>query len=195
MTNQPDPVTLLEQIYDHTEKVLAQIGPDQYELPTPCTDWNVREVVNHMIGAIHFMASTVAGEEPAAGDPPDFTASQRPAEEQPAREFRAAADRSLAVWRADGALDGLVHLGPVELPASSALGLNQLDVLTHSWDVAEAIGADRSMDPAVAEAVLATSQMIISDELRGDRFAPAVPMADDAPAHDRLAAFLGRQPA
>jgi hypothetical protein len=37
--------------------------------------------------------------------------------------------------------------------------------------------------------------MIISDEMRGDRFAPAVPIADDAPAHDRLAAFLGRQPA
>jgi len=190
MTNQPDPVTLLEQIYDHTEKVLAEIGPDQYELPTPCTEWNVREVVNHMIGAVHFMASTVAGEELAAGDPPDFTASQRPAE-----ELRAAADRSLAVWRADGALEGSVHLGPVELPARAALGINQLDVLTHSWDVAEAIGADRSMDPPVAEAVLAASQMIISDELRGDRFAPAVPIADDAPAHDRLAAFLGRQPA
>jgi uncharacterized protein (TIGR03086 family) len=189
MTNQPDPVTLLEQIYDHTEGVLAQIGPDQYELPTPCTEWNVRELVNHVIGSVHFMASAVAGDAPPAGDPPDFTGSK-----QPAREFRAAADRSLAVWRADGALDGMVHLGPVELPASAALGLNQLDVLTHSWDVAEAIGVDRSMDPPVAEAVLAASQMIISDEMRGDRFAPAVPIADDAPAHDRLAAFLGRQP-
>jgi uncharacterized protein (TIGR03086 family) len=190
MTNQPDPVTLLEQIYDHTERVLAEIGPDQYELPTPCTEWNVRELVNHVIGSVHFMASAVAGDAPPAGDPPDFTGSK-----QPAREFRAAADRSLAVWRADGALDGMVHLGPVELPASAALGLNQLDVLTHSWDVAEAIGVDRSMDPPVAESVLAASQMIISDEMRGDRFAPAVPIADDAPAHDRLAAFLGRQPA
>ena len=190
MTNQPEPVTLLEQIYDHTERVLAEIGPDQYELPTPCTEWNVRELVNHVIGSVHFMASAVAGDAPPAGDPPDFTASK-----QPAREFRAAADRSLAVWRANGALDGTVNLGPVELPASAALGLNQLDVLTHSWDVAEAIGVDRSMDPPVAESVLAASQMIISDEMRGDRFAPAVPIADDAPAHDRLAAFLGRQPA
>ena len=65
----------------------------------------------------------------------------------------------------------------------------------HVGDVAEAIGVDRSMDPPVAESVLAASQMIISDEMRGDRFAPAVPIADDAPAHDRLAAFLGRQPA
>ena len=88
-----------------------------------------------------------------------------------------------------------MQLGPVELPAQAALGLNQLDVLTHSWDVAEAIGVDRSMDPAVAEAVLVASQMIVSDEMRGDRFAPAVAISDDAPAHDRLAAFLGRQPA
>ena len=189
MTNHTDPVTLLEQIYDHTEGVLAEIGPDQYELPTPCTEWNVRELVNHVIGSVHFMASAVVGDAPPAGDPPDFTASKQPAE-----EFRAAADRSLAVWRTDGALDGSVHLGPVELPAQAALGLNQLDVLTHSWDVAEAIGVDRSMDPPVAESVLAASRMIISDEMRGERFAPAVPIADDAPAHDRLAAFLGRQP-
>jgi uncharacterized protein (TIGR03086 family) len=98
------------------------------------------------------------------------------------------------VWRVDGALDGSVQLGPVELPAQAALGLNQLDVLTHSWDVAEAIGVDRSMDPAIAEAVLAASQMIVTDEMRGDRFAPAVTIAEDAPAHDRLAAFLGRHP-
>ena len=189
MTNQPDPVTLLEQIYQHTEGVLAEIGPEQYELPTPCTEWDVRELVNHVIGSVHFMASAVAGEASPAGDPPDFTAAR-----EPAKEFRVAANRSLAVWRGDGALDGSVQLGPAELPAQAALGLNQLDVLTHSWDVAEAIGVDRSMDPAVAEAVLAASQMIVSDELRGDRFAPAVEIAQDAPAHDRLAAFLGRQP-
>ena len=135
-------------------------------------------------------ASAVAGDAPPAGEAPDFTAAHEPAE-----EFRTAADRSLSVWRAAGALEGSVQLGPVELPAQAALGLNQLDVLTHSWDVAEAIGVDRSMDPAVAEAVLAASQMIVSDEMRGDRFAPAVAISDDAPAHDRLAAFLGRQPA
>ena len=61
MTNHTDPVTLLEQIYDHTESVLAEIGPDQYELPTPCTEWNVRELVNHVIGSVHFMASAVGG--------------------------------------------------------------------------------------------------------------------------------------
>ena len=43
MTNQPDPVALLGQIYDHTENVLAKISPEHYELPTPCTEWNVRE--------------------------------------------------------------------------------------------------------------------------------------------------------
>ena len=81
------------------------------------------------------------------------------------------------------------------MPAQVALGLNQLDILTHAWDVAAVLGTDRSIEPPVAEAVLAATQMIITDEMRGDRFAPAVPIAEDAPAHDRLAAFLGRQPA
>ena len=70
MTNQPDPVTLLEQIYDHTERVLAEIGPDQYELPTPCTEWDVHELVNYMTGGIHFIASAVTGDERPAGDQP-----------------------------------------------------------------------------------------------------------------------------
>jgi uncharacterized protein (TIGR03086 family) len=190
MTIQIDPVAQLGQIYDHAEHVLAEIGPDQYDLPTPCAEWNVRDLVNHMIGSVYFMASAVEGEAPPAGDAPDFTAAL-----EPAREFRVAADRSLAVWRTDGALHRSVRLGPIELPAQAALGINQVDILTHSWDVCVALGVDRSIDPALAEAVLAASQMIVSDELRGDRFAPAVPIADDAPAHDRLAAFLGRQPA
>ena len=81
-----------------------------------------------------------------------------------AKEFRIAADRSLAVWRSDGALDGMVNLGPVELPAQAALGINQVDTLTHSWDLCVALGVDRSIDPALAEAVFAVAQMITSDE-------------------------------
>ena len=43
MTNHTDPITLLEKVYDHAEGVLAEIGPDNHQLPTPCTEWNVRE--------------------------------------------------------------------------------------------------------------------------------------------------------
>ena len=64
MTNHTDPVALLEQVYDHAEGVLAQVGPDQHELPTPCTEWNVHQLVNHMVGGVHFIASAVAGDEP-----------------------------------------------------------------------------------------------------------------------------------
>jgi uncharacterized protein (TIGR03086 family) len=190
MTNHTDPVALLEQVYDHADGVLAEIGPDHHELPTPCTEWNVHELVDHMIGGVHFIASAVAGDEPPAGDPPDVATHR-----EPAKEFRMAAERSLAVWRTGGALDGSVQLGPIELPAQVALGINQVDILTHCWDVCVALGVDRSIDPALAEAVLAVARMITSDELRGGRFAPSVAIADDAPAHDRLAAFLGRRPA
>jgi uncharacterized protein (TIGR03086 family) len=190
MTHTTDPVALLERIYQHADSILSQISPDQYELPTPCTQWNVRDVVDHVTGSIYFMASAVTEDVPQAAPPADVAAT-----EQPAERFRAAADLSLSVWRSPGALEGSVRLGPVEMPAQALLGLNQFEVLTHAWDVAEGIGVDRSMDPAVAEAALAAAHMIVSDETRGDRFAPSVEIADDAPAHDRLAAFLGRRPA
>ena len=100
MTNHTDPITLLEQIYDHAEGVLAEIGPDQYELSTPCTEWNVHELVNHVIGGVHFMASAVAGDDAARpAIRPDFTGSK-----QPAKEFRVAggsfAGRVARRWRA-----------------------------------------------------------------------------------------------
>jgi uncharacterized protein (TIGR03086 family) len=190
VTNQPDPIAMLEQIYEHTERVLAEVRPEQYPLPTPCTEWNVRQLLNHMIGSVHGMASAVAGEAPTAGDPPDFMATS-----DPAGQFRLAAERSLAAWRGDGALDGPVRLGPLEMPGHAALELNKIDILTHSWDVGEAIGAARSVDPSVAEAVLAAAHLMIADEMRGAMFAPEVAIAQDAPAFDRLAAFLGRQPA
>lgn len=179
----------LAGVYEHTGRVIAGVRDEHLELPTPCSEWNVRELVNHTIGVVFGIAAGVSGQPGPAGDAPDFTADGGAAS-----SFDQAKQASLAAWNADGVFDGTVNIGAGDMPAEAAIGINMLDTLTHSWDLAEALGQDRSMDPELAEAALAASKMIISDEIRPGRFGPAVEIADDAPAHDRLAAFLGRHP-
>lgn len=188
MSDQPNPVEALAGVYAQTRAVIAGTSPDQYDASTPCSEWNVRELLNHTIGVVHGLAGAAAGEAPPEGDPPDFT------DGDVVEAFDQAAARSLAAWGADGVVDGTVQVGPNPMPGQVAIGINMLDTLTHSWDLAVATGQDRSADPQIAEATLAAAQMIISDDLREGRFGPAVEIAGDAPAHDRLAAFLGRSP-
>jgi uncharacterized protein (TIGR03086 family) len=182
-------VETLRSVYAHTGKVMAQVRPEHLDRPTPCTDWNVRELVNHTIGVMHGIATGVSGQPGSGGDVADFTTG-----DGAGAAFEQAVAASLAAWTADGVFEGPVNIGAGEMPAEVAIGINVLDTLTHAWDLDEALGLDRSMDPALAEAALAASKMIVTDDLRAGRFALAVPIADDAPAHDRLAAFLGRTP-
>lgn len=182
-------VDTLRNVYDHTSGVIGQVRPEHLDLPTPCTEWNVRELLNHTIGVVHGIAGGVAGDERPDGEAPDLTA-----DDGAAAAFAHASETSLAAWSAPGVFDGPVNIGAGEMPAEVAIGINMLDTLTHAWDLAEALGQDRAMDADVAERTLAASKMIVSDDIRAGRFAPAVPISDDAPAHDRLAAFLGRHP-
>ncbi|MFW2334048.1 TIGR03086 family metal-binding protein [Ilumatobacter sp.] len=187
MSNQH--IVNLTGVYEHTGTVISAVGAEHLELPTPCTEWNVRELLNHTIGVMFGIAGGVSGRPAPDGAAPDFTAGGGAS-----AAFEQAKQASLAAWGADGVFDGTVNFGAGDMPAELGIGINMLDTLTHAWDLSEALGQDRSMDPALAEATLAAAKMTISDDIREGRFGPAVPIADDAPAHDRLAAFLGRHP-
>lgn len=75
------------------------------------------------------------------------------------------------------------------------LGLLITDLLVHSWDLARSLGVDDTLPPAAVEAALFGLQRMPEEQLRGGgMFAPAVEVADDASAQDRLVAFTGRRP-
>lgn len=179
----------LAAAYEHTAAVIGKVSEADLDRPTPCTDWNVRELLNHTIGVMFGIAGGVTGRSANVDDAPDFTAGGGTA-----AAFEQAVQASLAAWGGDGVFDDTVNFGAGDMPAAVGIGINMLDTLTHAWDLAEAIGLDRSMDPELAESALAAAEVTVSDDIRPGRFAPAVAIADDAPAHDRLAAFLGRHP-
>ena len=67
----PWPPNPLARAFESTRAVLAGIGPDQLELPTPCQSWNVADAINHMNAAARFGANAVATGE-GVRDEQDF---------------------------------------------------------------------------------------------------------------------------
>ncbi len=149
--------------------------------PTPCTDFDVGALVEHIIGTHHFLAS-------AAGSNDD------PVSGSPAERHRHAVAVSVGAWRGCD-LGGSVDLGGHELPATFVLSLHVLEAYVHGWDLAMAL--DRPFVPStdLTAAAHEAARTIITDDARGEAgapYGPAVVPPGDASDVDALIAFAGR---
>ncbi|HJV08760.1 MAG TPA: TIGR03086 family metal-binding protein [Acidimicrobiales bacterium] len=174
----------------HTGRIVVGVRPDQLRLPTPCADWDVRLLLNHIIGGNYTMAEAArGGRADPAGDMDDHT---RP---DPGSNYIASADAALAAWAEPGAMERKVHMAFGDIPAPAAVSIHFLDVVVHGWDLARATGQDATIEADLAAEALDISHGLLSPELRAAGvFGPEVPISEDNPLHDRLAAFMGRRP-
>jgi uncharacterized protein (TIGR03086 family) len=180
----------LERAQAVTREVLANVTVDQLDMRTPCESWNVRDVVNHLVGANNWFAGTMTEGESAPEDKNDYASGDY------LSAYDSACKASVAAFDAPGALEKTVRLPFGELPAAMYLGLATNDVFAHGWDLAKATGQPTDLDPDVAVPLLAAMEAGLPDALRGpDGVAPFGPKRSappGAPAADKLAAFLGR---
>jgi uncharacterized protein (TIGR03086 family) len=161
--------------------VLRRLTEEDLSRPTPCTEYTVGDVGQHLVRSMVLLAS-VAGEQidtPATGTP-DTTVA-------------ATAEAALAAWRHRG-LDGSVAVGRSVLPASLAVEIIPLELLVHGWDIAHATGDDIDVTPEVAAYVLDRARELITEDKRGRSFATEVPAGAEATVLQRLIAFTGRAP-
>ena len=179
-----DLIDSLEQTFEYAHRVIAGVSVQHYDDKTPCTEWTVRDLLEHMIGVVAGLGAAAAGTAPRRFElAPD-----------PAAQFQAAAASNLAAWRTPGAIDRVVDFGPGPMPGTAVASINLLDIATHSWDLATATGQPSALPDDVARAALEASLATITPEIRPGRFAPAVTVPADASPTDRLVAFLGRTP-
>src|SRR5262245_29794026 len=106
-----DTIEALDQSFDHARKIVGGVRPDQYGNPTPCTEWDVRQLLTHMVGTMMNFERGVTGAELL----PDI--NKVALDDDVAAQFNAAADRTLAAWRTHG-LDGEVNVGAGPMPAA-----------------------------------------------------------------------------
>jgi uncharacterized protein (TIGR03086 family) len=174
----------LEQTFQHAHAVIGGVRSDQYDDRTPCEEWTVRDLLQHMIGVVTGLGAAAAGSPQSSFElGPD-----------PAAQFQQAATSALAAWRAPGVMERIVDGGPGPMPGRVLAGINLLDTATHTWDLATATGQPAALPEDVAAAALEASEQIVSPEIRPGRFGPEVSVPADAAATDRLVAFLGRTP-
>jgi uncharacterized protein (TIGR03086 family) len=189
MTGTADPLARLARALDQTGAIIARVRPEQASLPTPCRAWDVHALVNHVVQDVRMFTTTVGGSEwdrseaDVIGD--DWTAA-----------YTEAANALLAAWRREGALEEMVRLPLGEVSAAWRLDQQIADLVVHAWDIARATGQPTDLDPELGQASLAWARQNLRPEFRGDEgraaFGPEVPVPADAPLHDRLAAFFGR---
>ncbi len=175
-----DPITAAEATLAVCQLVLRGVREDQYRNPTVCTEFDVTQLADHLIGSVTFLGT-------AAGA--DFSHATGTALEP---RLAVAAQSTLEAWHARG-LDGEVKVGPHEMPAGAALGILSIEFGVHAWDFAQATGQRVVVSDEVAQHVLGVARQIISPEVRaGGSFADPVEAGPDAGILDRLIAFTGR---
>lgn len=186
-------VDLLERTFDQSRRVIEAVRPEQASAATPCAAFDVRALVNHMLFAAERIGvagrrQPVPDQGPAQADCPD---------DRWVPTFRRVAADAVSAWSAPRAFDGDIVLPFGTFPATTVATIYIVEQATHAGDLAQAVGARRLLDPALAEAALPLAVAVIRPEYRGDEpmpFGAEVTVADDAPAIDRLAAFMGRRP-
>jgi len=182
---------MYERALKHTGTVVAGTRPEQLDNPTPCTEWTVRDVLNHLIGGCLSFAAGSKGESRPMDDGEDHCA------EDHVGEFDRAAKEALEGFSQPGALEKEFAMPWGNSPGVAALGLALADAVVHGWDIAQGTGQEIQIDDDIAAEIYgSTSQMMEpkGSYPRGDSFKEPVEVSGDAPARDRMLAYLGRQP-
>ena len=179
-------VSQLAEVLDAAGQLIATVPAARWADPTPCPGWTVRDLVGHVVAGNALFSRAFGGPDPdsAAADSPDPDLLAA---------YRSSAAALLEAVGQPGALDQIVTVPFGTVPGIVALHLRITEVLVHGWDLARATGQLVAFSEDVAEQELAFSRAKLSNIPPGrSPFAPPQPVADDAPAIDRLAACLGR---
>jgi uncharacterized protein (TIGR03086 family) len=188
-----DPLRPLATALEGAAQLVSAVRDEQWDLPTPCEQWSVRQLVNHVVGGNRLFTRVLSGE------PLPEQLGRRAHEDllgdEPAAAFRTSADDLLAAFRGPGVLERAHTVPAGTLPGPAVVHLRIVEILVHGWDLATATHQPVPFPDEIVEPQMAFSEQLLGKLPEGRRpFAPSRPAQDDAPAIDRLAALLGRTP-
>jgi uncharacterized protein (TIGR03086 family) len=175
---------------EHTGRYVEGVKADQWNDPTPDDEWNVRQLVNHVVGGNFWVAPLIGGKTiEEVGDRYDGDVLG----DDPAAAYRQSAKEAAAAVNAPGAMETScgVSYGPV--PGEIYAGHRFIDVLIHGWDLAKATGQDTTLPADLVEACIEVVEPQ-KDLLAGSgAFGGDVKLPPDADRQTQVLAELGRQ--
>jgi len=168
-------LTTLKTALDQAAGMLDRVDAGDVTRPTPCSDWDVGSLVDHLVASPGNFATMVRGERPDWSAPTPHLDAGWP------EAFRSSSADLLAAWDA-------VQGDPPTVPSWQCA-----ELAVHTWDLGIALDAPLDgLDPAPAEEGLAFMTANLKPEMREGAFGPEQPAPAGASAYDRIAAFAGR---
>lgn len=166
------------------------VEDDQWDAPTPCSEWNVRDLVNHLVYEDVWAPPLLEGKTIAeVGD--RFEGDLLG--DDPHKAWDEASASALAAARAPGALEKTVHLSFGDRPGSEYLSQLLNDHVIHAWDLARAIGADERLDAELVEWLFSRAKPLEDDLKQSGLFGNHVEVPEDADTQTKLLAVMGRR--
>lgn len=181
---------------DAVERKIAAVRPEQWANPTPCTEWDARAVVGHMVDMHGAMLRPLGRRLSPAPS----------VQEDPLAAFQAARADVAAVLDDPelSATESTTPTGPMRTEVHIDAVVSD-DLVMHGWDLARATEQDDAMDPHDVESLWASAMSIPADVMQKLRtpggiapgvvvYGAEVKVEEDAPLQDRLLGYIGRDP-
>ncbi len=169
--------------------LVAGTTPEQLGDSTPCSEWDVRALLNHVVTGTQWFTTMVRG-EPA----PDRSVDQLG--DDPGAAFEAALGGFIEALRAPGAFEGSYEHRIGMVSGSRLAEMRTNEYLVHGWDLAVATDQPVALPEDLAPQGIALYEEMLAGRSRepGGAFGSVVPIAADAPPIDQLVAYFGRTP-
>ncbi|MDG2112204.1 MAG: TIGR03086 family metal-binding protein [Actinomycetota bacterium] len=191
------PVAAWKTIAEQFSARLRQVSADHFELPTPCPEWNVYELVQHTINAQHAIFAPLTGADidprSLTLDDPSFGVDLEPGPD-PHRTWDQVAARIVSALDRPGALDEQLVSVWMTRPWREGILYPASDLLLHTWDLARALQLDATLPDGVCELVLDFALPLDGKVHQPLVYVDRVQPPPDANAQTRLLCFSGRQP-
>jgi uncharacterized protein (TIGR03086 family) len=175
-----NPIALLDQGYAWTAARVAAVPADRLDASTPCSEWSLRELLDHMVGSLTMLTDAVdtdgAGDAPAASSW-DATLAEL-------------FDRGRRAWQAPGVMDRTLETALGAMPAPMVASVTLLETLVHGWDIGQASGERADIPDDLARPVLEFARQAVGDAQRPGSFGPDLGLGGTP--SEQLVGFLGR---
>ncbi|WP_246458983.1 TIGR03086 family metal-binding protein [Streptomyces himalayensis] len=174
-----------------TERVRA-VRSDQWDAPTPCTEWTVHDLVNHVTAEQLWVSPLVVygAAIEAVGDTFDGDMLGH----EPVASWEHAADASRRAFHTHAALDRIVHLSYGDTRASNYCSQMTADLVVHAWDLSRAIGADERLPVELVNFAVREITPYAAELEKSGLFAAPVEAPAGADVQTKLLCLLGRRP-
>jgi uncharacterized protein (TIGR03086 family) len=185
-----DPYEALTQAVDEVDRRVGGVGDEQWALATPCSEWDVRDLVHHLVYECVWAPPLFEGK--TVDEVGDAFEGELLGDD-PVTAWKAAAEGMLDAVRIEGVMDRTVHLSFGDFEGRFYAAQLASDLTIHAWDLARAIGGDEMLPAGLVELAWDTTAPMADMGRQVGVFGPVIDAPEGADQQARLLAMVGRR--